>query len=339
MLTLESMATILLTTSVPTEPVLRQVPRALPNWCNHEFVMECHSDQIVDAWFVYDNLVKPETHRVDRRKTMLITGEPPSIRRYRSVFTSQFGAVRTSHVAIEHPKTIRGHEAQVWHFGMHPCRTHSKILDYDTLASMSLPKKTKLLSVISSNKAVTEDHRQRLRFVDELKYAFGDQIDVFGRGIRDVPDKADAIWDYKYHIVLENDHSELYMSEKLPDGFLGWTFPFYSGSNCADKSFPQGSFARIDMYDPARSIETIRSHLQSNSHEASMERIEKARKIVLDELNLFAVLCKTYDAMEASLPSQQAPPQKYVKPLTLLPKKNSVQLSMKRIMRALSLAQ
>ena len=338
MLTLDGMATILLTTSVPTEPVLRQVPRSVPNWCNHEFVMECNEERIVDAWFVYDNLVKPETHRVDRRKTMLITGEPPSIRRYRSVFTSQFGAVRTSHSAIEHPQTIRGHEAQIWHFGMHPCRTHPEILDYDTLASMSLPKKTKLLSVISSNKTITEDHRRRLRFVDELKNAFGDQIDVFGRGIRDVPDKADAIWDYKYHIVLENDHSELYMSEKLPDGFLGWTFPFYSGSIHADKSFPEGSFARIDMYDPARSIATIRSHVQSNSYEACIERVKKARKIVLDELNLFAVLCQTYDAMEASLPSQPRMPQKRVRPLTLHPKRNSVQLSMKRIMRALSLA-
>ena len=339
MLTLETMATILLTTSVPTEPVLRQIPRSVPNWCNHEFVTECSQERVVDAWFIYDNLVKPETHRVDRRKTMLITGEPPSIRRYRSVFTSQFGAIRTSHAAIEHPKTVRGHEAQIWHFGMHPCRTHPEILDYDTLASMSLPKKTKLLSVISSNKAITEDHRQRLRFVDELKNAFGDQIDVFGRGIRDVPDKADAIWDYKYHIVLENDHSELYMSEKLPDGFLGWTFPFYSGSTHADQSFPDGSFARIDMYDPVRSIETIRSHVQSNSFEASLDRIGKARKIVLDELNLFAVLCKTYDAMEASLPSHRWTPQKTVRPLTLLPKKNSVQLSVKRIMRALSLTQ
>ena len=337
MLTLRNMATILLTTSVPTEPVLRQVPRAVPNWCNHKFVTECSEEQVVDAWFVYDNLVKPETHRVDRRKTMLITGEPPSIRRYRSVFTSQFGAVRTSHAAIEHPQTTRGHEAQVWHFGMHPCRTHPEILDYDTLASMSCPKKPKLLSVISSNKAITEDHRQRLRFVDELKNAFGDQIDVFGRGIRDVPDKADAIWDYKYHIVLENDHSELYMSEKLPDGFLGWTFPFYSGSTHADKSFPEGSFARVDMYDPVRSIETIRSHVQSNSYETRIEQIEKARKIVLDELNLFAVLCKTYDAMEASLSSQERMSQKTVRPLTLLPKRNSVQLSMKRMMRAFSL--
>jgi Glycosyltransferase family 10 (fucosyltransferase) C-term len=339
MLTLRKMATILLTTSVPTEPVLRQVPRAVPNWCNHEFVTGCNEEHVVDAWFVYDNLVKPETHRVDRRKTMLITGEPPSIRRYRPVFTSQFGAVRTSHMAIEHPQTIRGHEAQVWHFGMHPCRTHPEILDYDTLSNMSVPKKAKLLSVISSNKVITEDHRQRLRFVDKLRSAFGDTIDVFGRGIRDVPDKADAIWDYKYHIVLENDHSEWYMSEKLPDGFLGWTFPFYSGSTHADRSFPEGSFARIDMYDPIRSIETIRSHIQSNAYETRIGRIEKARKIVLDELNLFAVLCKTYDAMEASLTSQERMPQKTIRPLTLLPKRNSVQLSLKRIMRALSLTQ
>jgi len=338
MLKVVGMATILLTTSVPTDPVLRQIPRALPNWCNHVFVMDCSEERMIDAWFVYDNLVKPESHRVNRQRTMLITGEPPSIRRYRSAFTSQFGAIRTSHAALKHTQINRGHEAQVWHFGMHPCRSHPEILDYDTLACMPPPRKTKLLSVIASNKTVTEDHRQRLRFVDELKIAFGEQIDVFGRGIRDVPDKADAIWDYKYHIVLENDHSELYMSEKLPDAFLGWTFPFYSGSTHADKSFPEGSFARIDIVDPIRSIATIRSHIQSNSYEANRERIEEARKTVLDELNLFAVLCKEYDAMESRLPLQPHSRQRAVNPITLLPKKNSVQLSMKRMMRALSLA-
>jgi hypothetical protein len=338
MLTLEGMATILLTTSVPTEPVLRQIPHAAPNWCKHDFVMECSEEEMIDAWFVYDNLVKPETHGVDRRRTMLITGEPPSIRRYRSVFTSQFGAVRTSHAAVKHNQIIRGHEAQIWHFGMHPCRSHPEILDYDTLAGMLPPKKTKLLSVISSNKVVTEDHRQRLRFVDELKNAFGDQIDVFGRGIRDVPDKADAIWDYQYHIVLENDHSELYMSEKLPDSFLGWTFPFYSGGAQADKSFPKGSFARIDMYDPVRAIETIRHHMQANSFEARQNQIQRAREHVLDELNLFAILCKAYDAMELRFSSEQQSRNKTVKPLKLFPKKNSVQLSLMSFMRTLSLA-
>ena len=331
------MASILITNSVPTDPILRQIPRRTAKWCNHRFLLSTNGNSI-DAWVVYDNLLKPETNRIERCRTMLITAEPPSVRRYRSAFTSQFGSVRTSHASVNHPHLVRGHEAQLWHFGMHRCRTHSDILDYDTLALMSPPKKPKLLSVISSNKVVTEDHRQRLRFIEQIKAAFGDQVDVFGRGIRDVPDKADAIWEYKYHIVLENDHTDYYMSEKLPDSLLGWSFPFYSGGAFAESVFPTASFARIDMYKPAASIATIRSHIQNDSYDRNLVQIADGRRIVLDELNLFAVLCNAYDSMNERLGTNKRRSNRTAPLTTLLPKKKSVRLSMQRFMRAISVA-
>lgn len=333
------MATILITNSVPTDPILRQIPNQTAGWCEHRFLLEPNGDPI-DAWVVYDNLLKPETHAIERSRTLLVTGEPPSVRRYRSAFTSQFGAIRTSHPSVEHPRVVRAHEAQPWHFGMHPCRSHPRVLDYDALVSMLPPGKPKLLSVISSNKAITEDHRQRLRFLEHLKSAFGDQIDVFGRGIRDVPDKADAIWNYRYHIVLENDHSPFYMSEKLPDSFLGWSFPFYSGGPYADGAFPAESFARIDMYDPLRSIATIRAKMERDSYAMDLDRIARARRIVLDELNLFAVLGKAYETLELRRTNSAKSNRdaKNTVRTTLLPKKKSIQLSMQRIMRAMSIA-
>ena len=43
--------------------------------------------------------------------------------------------------------------------------------------------------MISSNKAFTDGHRQRLKFVEALKEHFGENIDVFGRGINSFADK------------------------------------------------------------------------------------------------------------------------------------------------------
>ena len=292
----------------------------------------------MDAWVVYDNLLQSETHPVARDRTMLVTGEPPSIRRYRSVFTSQFGSVRTSHATLRHKNLCLGHEAQPWHYAMRPGRCHPRVLSYDDLVSMNPPNKRKLISVISSNKAVTDDHRQRLLFVEQLKSAFGEQIDVFGRGIRDVQDKSDAIWEYRYHVVLENDHSEYYMSEKLPDAFLGWSFPFYSGGKYADAVFPKDSFARIDMYDPVRSIETIRSHLGDDSYSRRLDRIAEARKNVLDKTNMFAVLCNAYDDLEERLSRRNATSHRKICSTTLYPKRQSVRLGVMRFMRAFAVA-
>jgi len=332
------MARILLTTSAPSDPVLRQLPRRSAGWCTHDFVVAL-DDGPFDSWVVYDNLDSIKTANVQRRDTLLITGEPPSVRRYRARFTSQFGSVRTSHSSIQHACIERSHEAQIWHYGMHACRSHPQVLDYDMLAAFTPPPKPKLLSVISSNKSVTPDHRQRLVFVERLRQAFGDCIDVFGRGIRELEDKADAIWDYRYHIVLENDHSDCYMSEKLPDAFLGWSYPFYSGSKFADKIFPSSSFSRIDMYRPEESIASIQRHIQADSYTSNLDRIGNARAKVLDETNLFAVICKRMVSREfqsGTQPNVKNP--RVSRRTTLFPKRKSVRLMFQRMLRTIHLA-
>jgi hypothetical protein len=337
------MAKILISNSFPTQPIVRQLPSQHGGWHRHDFAMSPFSGRVsplqddptpYDAWVVYDDLLVPETRRCARNRTLLITGEPPSVRKYRPPFGKQFGNVRSSHPTMSGAKAEITHEAQPWHYGMVPCNAHHETLTYDALNAMHCPSKTKLLSVISSNKVVTEDHRQRLRFVDCLKTAFGDQVDVFGRGIRDIPDKADAIWNYKYHIVLENDHSPFYMSEKLPDGFLGWSFPFYSGGPFADGIFAPGSFARIDMYRPDDSIAIIRSVIQENAFEQRMELISQSRKVVLDEINLFAVISRTVDGWLAEQNTKPQPPKQ--SPITLWPKKRSIRLTFHRMLRAVA---
>lgn len=51
------------------------------------------------------------------------------------------------------------------------------------------PKKTKLISVITSNKAFTKGHLKRIEFVEKLKAYYGDKLDVFGQGFNSFEDK------------------------------------------------------------------------------------------------------------------------------------------------------
>ncbi len=330
------MARILLSCSFPNQPILRQIPRAERRWCTHEFRIDSHNEP-VDGWVIYDNLREMQSERCDREQTLLVTGEPPSLRTYHSRFCSQFGGVITSHSRVRHRNVQHAQESQPWHYGLHPSQSHARVLDYDSIAALVPPKKTKLLSVIASNKVVTEDHRQRLAFVQVLKEHFGDQIDIFGRGIRDLDDKADAIWNYRYHVVLENDHSEHYMSEKLPDSFLGWSFPFYHGGPHATRVFPAASFIPLDIYRPTESIARMRQAIDHATSERAIPALMEARRIVLDEINLFSVLCRYYDRRLSSRNTEQRLATSSPSRIGLYPKNRAVRLTLHRWLRSLSL--
>ena len=286
------MPRVLLSASFPEELLLRQTPERSGNWEEFEFVTQAVADEPVDAWVVYDNLKQPIQQMVAPENTLLITGEPESLRRYRGRFTSQFGKVWTSHNSIRHPELIQAQEAQHWHYALYPGSVHGTQLGFDELISLPRPNKTKCMSVICSAKADNEDHRKRLEFVQELKTRFGEQVDVFGRGIRTVEDKSDAIYDYKYHVVLENDHSQYFMTEKLGDAFLGWSYPVYFGGPEAEKHYPVSAFSVIDIYKPREAFSIIQNVLNNETYEKSLSAIEEARNRVLHQNNFCNLLAE-----------------------------------------------
>ena len=87
-------------------------------------------------------------------------------------------------------------------------------------------EKTKMISMISSNKAMTEGQRTRLQWVEML----GDQIDVYGRGINEIATKEEGLCDYMFSVVIENGFYNSYFTEKILDCFATGTIPVYKGS-------------------------------------------------------------------------------------------------------------
>jgi Glycosyltransferase family 10 (fucosyltransferase) C-term len=87
--------------------------------------------------------------------------------------------------------------------------------------------KTKLVSMIASNKGWLRGHQNRLQWVDKLK----DKVDLFGSGRpNQLNDKEDGIRDYMFSVAIENDNSDTYFTEKLTDCFAMGTVPVYYGS-------------------------------------------------------------------------------------------------------------
>lgn len=282
---------ILISATFPSWQLLRQTPAASGRWEEFQFLFE-PSTGGVDGWVVYDNLPQRIWQCCPRENTLLITGEPRSVRRYRSRFTGQFAHLWTSQSELTHPQLVRSNEAQPWHYAMRDSHVHGSALHFDQLEALERPAKPKLMSVICSGKTTTADQRQRLKFTRMLQAELGETIDVFGRDSRPVNDKADAIWPYKYHVVLENDHQPLFMTEKLPDAFLGWSYPIYFGGPEASDRFPTGSLSRIDIYRPEQALTIIREVIASHRYEESLEQTAAARRRVLHTHNLMALLAR-----------------------------------------------
>ena len=93
--------------------------------------------------------------------------------------------------------------------------------------------KSKMISMIASNKKMCEGHRLRLQWVERL---WG-QVDMYGRGFNEIALKEEGLCDYMFSIAIENGQYETYFTEKLLDCFATGTIPVYLGAPDIGKVF------------------------------------------------------------------------------------------------------
>ena len=273
----------------------RQLPDNNTVWGNCIFDFDPNAKRY-DWLVVYDDLppvqgerfsLRIETLACPRAHTLLVTSEPASVKIYGNAYTSQFGHVLTSQPAqtLPHPNRIYSQAGLLWFYGFG--KTHE--LRYDTLAAMR-PQKTKTISTVCSDKTQKHTlHHRRYHFTQVLKAKLP-ELDVFGHGVRDMDDKAIALDDYRYHIAIENYSGRHHWTEKLSDAFLGFTLPFYYGCSNLEDYFPPESFIEIDIFDVEKSYRIISNAIRSNQYEKRLPYILEARRKVLEEYNLFALL-------------------------------------------------
>lgn len=251
---------------------------------------------------------KPMTFNVAPENVILATSEPYSVLAYPRDYCNQFGLVCSCQENLKH-RNVRFTPAIIfWFAGV---RFDAKgrptpAKDYDCLKAAPTPQKTKLISVVSSTKAFTKGHVDRIRFVERLKERYGDKIDIFGRGYNGFEDKCDVITPYKYHIVIENSRAKYYWTEKLSDSFICESYPIYYGCTNIDEYFPEGSYSTIDINDFEGSVKVIDELLANDAYEKAKPLLKECKDKVLDEYNLFNYLARIMDEMDPSLPRRKA---------------------------------
>ncbi len=285
------MITVKVSTNFPHWPLTRQTPGNSGEWGNCRFVVNREIDEC-DFWVVMDGLTQPETCRCDPSNTLLVTCEPPDVKTYAAKFTGQFGAVLTCHRTLLHGNVLFGQQGLPWMIGarLEPVSLKwSNFLTFEEIERHAA-KKERLLSMVASKDTLTPGHAARNRFIEALKRAFGDRVDVFGLGYAPIADKLDAIAPYRFHIAAENSCVPDYWTEKLADAYLGRAYPIYSGCPNLAAYFPAGSYEPFEIGDPAAALVRVRALIESNVDVVRKAELEEARRKVLYDYNLFAVL-------------------------------------------------
>lgn len=305
------MIRIKLTTVCPEWPFIRQTPGGKGIWGDCQFLINDDSTEC-DWWFVVDDPTRTVSAACDASRTVLLTGDPPSIKSYPEGFLAQFATVITCHDGFRHPGVIHSQQALPWLVGWRKENGQNTFSqDYDSLKALTEIKKSKELSVAVTGKAITEGHRARLALARALTDALGDRIDVFFFDSGNSYDKWDFMAPYKYHVVMENSSCRDYWSEKLSDCILAGAFPIYYGCPNLSDYFPPESFAAFDVRSPGQAVKVIEGCIRDKRYENSFGSLRAARELVLDKYNLFALIAE-FVGKEAQRPANP-------KPLTIHP--------------------
>ena len=293
----------------------RQLPVACSSWGELRFTLDAKA-RVYDWLVVYDDIPAPRYRRFWQNpellacppeNTLLLTHEPSAVKIHGSDFTAQFAAVATCHEpwALRHPNKIASHPASPWWYGL------SCGISYDELKARPQPEKYKIISTVCSSKQQRHTlHRRRFAFTRQLQDMLP-EIDFFGHGVCFIKDKAEALDDYRYHVVVENHLCPHYWTEKLADAFLANCLPFYCGCpNIADY-FPVDSFITIDINNVEETAKIIRRAIADNAYEKRLAAIAEARRRVLDEHNFYALVSRLIQELEKNTPFRR-PGQKFI---------------------------
>ena len=144
------------------------------------------------------------------------------------------------------------------------------------VTNKAIHTKTKLISMISSNKAITTGHKYRNFKIKEF-IEKGYPIDFFGRQINPIVRKEDALEEYRFSIAMENAAYTTYYTEKIMDCFATGTIPIYYGTPDIGDHFNKDG---IIVLDDNFNIYDITVDLYHSKKETIKENFERCMETI-----------------------------------------------------------
>ena len=149
--------------------------------------------------------------------------------------------------------------------------------------------KSKIVSAISSNKAMVPGHTTRLQFITSIQ----NKVDLYGRGIREIASKLEGLADYRFSVAIENAVDANYFTEKITDCFLTGTIPIYYGCPNIDEFFDiNGIIAFTTQEELDQILNTLTPELYESKLHSVKANFERAFNYPTDTNSMYKLYYK-----------------------------------------------
>jgi hypothetical protein len=240
--------------------------------------------------------------KIPKKNRIFILLEPPEFWSPRREFLDQFGVLVTPY-QVQH-----FHGLQVlapttgcnWWYGVskNGHQNTGVFLTFKDILNEPIVPKIHRLSVITSMKSRLPGQKDRLKFIEMVASVLGDNVEVFGHGVRPVSDKREALRPFQFHLALENSVHSDYWTEKLSDPILGRCVVFYHGASRVKHYFPEKSVVPINIYEPMKAVEKIQDTMKDFDLDHYFTDIESARKKILFKYNSIFFIDKLLNVIQ-----------------------------------------
>ena len=259
----------------------------------YEFVYDPAREDY-DWLVVFDEMpVDREVLRCPRERTILCTWEPVSIKSYSRAYMRLFGHLLTNRPpeAENHPHYHLGRGYFIWF-----------VHDIPKLGA-AVGKPNVISAVCSSKQMKHTKHFARYELVSKLASAISG-MDWYGKGVKPLARKEDALVPYKYHVAIENHLAPHHWTEKFADAILCECLPFYAGDPALTEIFPKECFIPIPIDDPAEAVRIVKEAIAAGEYEKRREAILEAKRLILCKYNFWQ---QVVEVIESSGGSHQSP--------------------------------
>jgi hypothetical protein len=129
--------------------------------------------------------------------------------------------------------------------------------------------KTKMVSMIASNKQITEGHRFRHEISNRLSKKYN--IDMWGSGYKSFDSKLSPLSDYYFTVSVMNSKIDNFFTEVIVDNFMLGTIPIFWGCPNINEYFDERGIITFDTIDE---LDEILSRLTINDYFSRIEYIK-----------------------------------------------------------------